>query len=58
MNNSIVIVFALISALGLVTVVAVDILLTVQEIDAAPPPVKGCRNSQAANASQGRCVHP
>jgi hypothetical protein len=49
-------VFALVAALGLVSVVAVDVLLTVQEIDAAPPPVKGCRNSQAANASQGRCV--
>jgi hypothetical protein len=56
MNSSIIMVFALVAALGLVSVVAVDVLLTVQEIDAAPPPVKGCRNSQAANASQGRCV--
>jgi hypothetical protein len=55
-NSSIIMVFALVAALGLVSVVAVDIMLTVQEIDAAPPPVKGCRNSQAANASQGRCV--
>jgi hypothetical protein len=55
-NSSIIMVFALVAALGLVSVVAVDVLLTVQEIDAAPPPVKGCRNSQAANASQGRCV--
>jgi hypothetical protein len=55
-NSSIIMVFALVATLGLVSVVAVDVLLTVQEIDAAPPPVKGCRNSQAANASQGRCV--
>jgi hypothetical protein len=55
-NSSIIMVFALVAALGLVSVLAVDVLLTVQEIDAAPPPVKGCRNSQAANASQGRCV--
>lgn len=47
--------FALVAALGLVTVVAVDIMLTMQEIDAAPPPTKGCRNSVAVNASEGRC---
>ena len=50
--------FALIAALGLVTVVAVDIMLTVQEIHADKPPVKGCTRSVAANASQGRCVQP
>jgi hypothetical protein len=55
-TNSTLVIFGLIAALGLVTVVAVDILLTVQEIDAVKPPVKGCRNSQAANSSQGRCV--
>jgi hypothetical protein len=41
------------AALGLVTVVAVDITLTAQEAEA-----KGCQhNSIAFNASQGRC-HP
>jgi hypothetical protein len=53
--NSIFIVFSLVVALGLVIVVAVDIILTVQEINAEKPPTKGCRVSVAANASQGRC---
>jgi hypothetical protein len=43
--------FAIIAALGLVTVVAVDIIFTAQEAEA-----KGCKNSVAANASQGRCI--
>jgi hypothetical protein len=43
-------VFALVAALGLVSVVAVDIMLTTQEAEAA-----GCKNSVAFNASQGRC---
>ena len=55
-TNSTLVIFALIAALGLVTVVAVDILLTIQEVDAAPRPTKGCNNGVAANASQGRCV--
>ena len=56
MNNSIIIAFALIAALGLVTVVAVDIILTAQEVEAQKP--RGCNRSVAANASQGRCVEP
>jgi hypothetical protein len=44
-------IFALIAALGLVTVVAVDIILTAQEAEAI-----GCKNSRAFNASQGRCL--
>lgn len=50
-TNSTLVIFAIIAALGLVTVVAVDIMLTTQEAEA-----KGCRNSVAANASKGRCV--
>jgi hypothetical protein len=45
-----VIVFALIAAMGLVTVVVVDIVLTMQAAEAA-----GCRTSVAVNASKGRC---
>jgi hypothetical protein len=41
--------FALVAAFGLVTVVAVDIMLTAQEAEA-----KGCNRSIAANASKGR----
>ena len=52
-TNSTLVIFAIIAALGLVTVVAVDIMLTVQEAEA-----KGCNRSVAANASQGRCVNP
>ena len=44
------VIFALVAALGLVTVVAVDLVNTMQEADAA-----GCRTSQAVNASKGRC---
>jgi hypothetical protein len=43
--------FAVVAALGLMTVVAVDIILTAQEAEA-----KGCRTSQAVNASKGRCL--
>jgi hypothetical protein len=51
------IIFALVAAFGLMTVVAVDVVLTMQEADAAKPPTQGCRNSLAVNASQGRCFH-
>jgi hypothetical protein len=49
-TNSTLVIFAIIAALGLVTVVAVDIMLTTQEAEAA-----GCKNSVAFNASKGRC---
>jgi hypothetical protein len=55
-SNSTLVIFAIIVALGLVTVVAVDILLTAQEAEAQKP--RGCNRSVAANASQGRCVEP
>jgi hypothetical protein len=57
-TQKILVIFALIAALGLVTVVAVDIILAAQEADA-----KGCINpnapgggSIAFNASKGRCA--
>jgi hypothetical protein len=53
--QSTMVLFALIAALGLVTVVAVDIMLTAQEASGDKPPTKGCRTSLAFNASQGRC---
>jgi hypothetical protein len=49
-TNSTLVIFAIIVALGLVTVVAVDIILTAQEAEA-----KGCTSSLAVNASKGRC---
>jgi Flp pilus assembly protein CpaB len=48
-----VVIFAILAAFGLVAIVAVDIALITQEVEA-----KGCKNSNAANASQGRCVNP
>ncbi|HEU4444682.1 MAG TPA: hypothetical protein VFR94_08410 [Nitrososphaeraceae archaeon] len=57
-TNTTLVVLAIMASLGLVTVVAVDVMLTVQEIHADKPPVKGCTRSIAANASQGRCVQP
>jgi hypothetical protein len=56
MNSSMIMVFALVAALGLVSVMAVDIMLTMQEVEAQKP--RGCNRSVAANASQGRCVNP
>jgi hypothetical protein len=50
-TNSTLVIFALIAALGLVTVVAVDIILTAQEAEA-----RGCNRSIAVNASKGRCI--
>ena len=54
-THTAIVLFALVAAFGLVTVVAVDVILTIQEVNAEPPPTKGCRNSLAVNASQGRC---
>jgi Flp pilus assembly protein CpaB len=48
-----IVLFALVAALGLVTVVAVDIVLTAQEAEAQQ---RGCKHSVAANASKGRCI--
>jgi hypothetical protein len=55
MDTQTLVIFALVAVLGLVTVVAVDVMLTVQEIDAEPRPTRGCNQSVAFNASQGRC---
>jgi hypothetical protein len=52
-TNTTIVLFALIAALGLITVVAVDVILTAQEAEA-----KGCRTSTAVNASKGRCIQP
>jgi hypothetical protein len=49
--ESTLVLFALVAALGLVTAVTVDIVLTAQEAEA-----KGCRTSVAVNASRGRCL--
>ncbi|MFZ0316812.1 MAG: hypothetical protein WAL23_07730 [Nitrososphaeraceae archaeon] len=42
---------AIISALGLIGVVVIDFVTPLQEAEA-----KGCRTSQAVNASKGRCI--
>jgi hypothetical protein len=55
--ESTMVLFAVVVALGLVTVFAVEIMLTMQEVNAAKPPTQGCRTSVAVNASQGRCFH-
>ena len=46
-----VVIFAILAAFGLLAVVAVNIILDTQEAEA-----KGCRTSQAVNASKGRCI--
>jgi Flp pilus assembly protein CpaB len=55
-TNTVIVLFALVAALGLVGVVVVDIMLTAEEAEAQKP--RGCNRSVAANASQGRCVNP
>ena len=55
METQTLVIFALVAALGLVTVVAIDLLLTMQEAEADPRPTRGCNRSVAFNASQGRC---
>jgi hypothetical protein len=48
------VIFALVAAFGLVTVVAVDIIITAQEAEA-----KGCPvGTPAPNASRTRCFRP
>ena len=46
-------IFAVIAVMGLVGVVGVTILWTIEDAEA-----KGCRTSQAVNASKGRCIQP
>ena len=54
--EAVVVLFAVAAIFGLVGVIVVDIMLTVQEAEAQKP--RGCNRSVAANASQGRCVNP
>ena len=42
---------AIISALGLIGVVAIDIVTPLEDAEAI-----GCRTSQVANPSKGRCI--
>jgi hypothetical protein len=52
--ESTMVLFALVAALGLVSVVAVDIILTAQEAEA-----KGCLpGGTGSNASKGKCIKP
>jgi Flp pilus assembly protein CpaB len=55
MNSSIIMVFAVVAALGLVSVVAVD--MSQQQAEAAQPPGRGCEFTPGGNASKTRCVH-
>jgi multidrug efflux pump subunit AcrB len=49
-------IFAIIAAMGLIGVVAIEVILISEEAEAQKP--RGCNRSVAANASQGRCVEP
>ncbi|MGE5684613.1 MAG: hypothetical protein ACM3ZS_05655 [Nitrososphaerota archaeon] len=53
LSNTTLALIAIVAAVGLLGVVAIDIVTPPQEAEA-----KGCRTSLAANASQGRCVQP
>jgi hypothetical protein len=54
-TNSTLVIFGIIAALGLVTVVAVDV--SQQEAQAKQPPGRGCEFTPGGNASKTRCVH-
>jgi hypothetical protein len=54
-NSSIIMVFALVAALGLVSVEAVD--MSQQQAHAKQPPGRGCEFTPGGNASKTRCVH-
>jgi hypothetical protein len=51
------VIFTVVSALGLVGLLVVETIFIAHEAAAAPLPNKGCRNSLAFNASQGNCFH-
>ena len=52
-TQTVIVLFALVAAVGLVTVVVVDIILTAQEAEAA------CRaGGTGFNASRGKCFKP
>ena len=44
-------IFAVFAVMGLVGVVAIEVLSIIDDAEA-----KGCRTSQAVNASKGRCI--
>jgi hypothetical protein len=51
------VIFALVAALGLVTVVAVDLVLKMQAAEAAPGCERGFpQSARGVNASKGRCI--
>jgi hypothetical protein len=52
-NTTTITIFAIVAAFGLIGIVVIEIVSTPQEVTA-----KGCNNSVAFNASQGRCFHP
>lgn len=50
-STSMVALIAIVSVMGLVGVVAIDVINIIQEAEG-----RGCRTSQAVNASKGRCI--
>ena len=46
-------IFAIVAAMGLIGVVAIQVVSTPQEAIA-----RGCKSGVPFNASQGRCFHP
>jgi len=45
-------IIAVMVAIGLLVLAAIDIVLSLHEVEA-----RGCTNGIAVNASQGRCIH-
>jgi Flp pilus assembly protein CpaB len=56
--DTMIVIIAIVAALGVLGVVIVDTILSAAQVaSAAPPPTKGCRSSLAFNESGGKCFH-
>ena len=50
-------IFAIVAALGILGVIAIESIMIVQEAKAVQPPGRGCEFTPGGNASKTRCVH-
>jgi hypothetical protein len=57
-ETTILTIFAIVAALGLVGALAIETLMLPQQTYAAGRGFPGCANTAGFNASQGRCYHP
>ena len=56
-SETILAMFAIVVALGVVGVIAVESISMLQQAQAVQPPGRGCEFTPGGNASKTRCVH-